>query len=288
MSERVVPVFSRKTIIIFILLLTGAIYFFYTQNNGLVQSSHTIRSADIPTAFNGFTITHLSDLHSKEFGNQNQRLISKVIKQEPDVIFMTGDLIDSYSSNNGEGTALMEQLVEVAPVYFVTGNHEWRLGIVDELEEELRSYGVEVLRNETVIIEHNGQAIQLIGIDDPDSEPQMNESQFSEEVLDAQQINKELFTILLAHRPEVFSSYQRDEIDLVFSGHAHGGQIRLPLIGGLLSPGQGFFPTYSEGVHEENDTTMLVSRGLGNSLFPLRLFNRPELIEVKLACEPCS
>lgn len=282
------PVFSRKTIVILLLCLIGVIYFFYSQNNALVQSSHTITSPDIPVQFDDFTIIQLSDLHSKEFGDQNERLLSEVDKQKPDVIFMTGDLIDSYSANNDEGIVLMEQLVEIAPVYFVTGNHEWRLGIVNELEEDLRSYGVTVLRNETTTIEHNGQSIQLIGIDDPDSEPAMDSSQFTESVLNDQQLDPNLFTILLAHRPEVFSSYQRNEIDLIFSGHAHGGQFRLPLLGGLLSPGQGLFPDYSEEVHKENGTTMIVSRGLGNSLFPLRLFNRPEIIEVKLLCKPCS
>ncbi|WP_054708807.1 metallophosphoesterase [Bacillus sp. JCM 19041] len=274
--------FTRKTVIILIGIFAAAIVFFYAQNNWLVHTSYTVESAKIPPEFNGFTIIQLSDLHSKEFGESNHRLLNVVQEKEPDAVFVTGDLIDSYTPNNGEGVFLMEQLVDIAPVYFVTGNHEWRLGIVEELQEELETIGVEVLRNQATTISKDGATIELIGIDDPDSNPDYAPVEFTTIALKAFQSDNEQYQILISHRPEMLSAYKDAEMDLVFTGHAHGGQIRLPIIGGILSPGQGLFPDFSEGVHKTNDTSMVVNRGLGNSLFPLRLFNRPEVIEVTL------
>ncbi|WP_245808820.1 metallophosphoesterase [Shouchella patagoniensis] len=274
--------FTRKTIIISTAFFAAAIVFFYAQNNWLVQTSYTVESANIPPEFNDFTIIQLSDLHSKEFGESNHRLLSSVQAKEPDAVFVTGDLIDSYTPNNGEGVFLMEQLVNIAPVYYVTGNHEWRLGIVEELQEKLESIGVEVLRNQATTIFKDDAAIELIGIDDPDSNQDYAPVEFTTAALNTVQFDKEQYQILLSHRPETFSAYKEAKIDLVFTGHAHGGQIRLPLIGGILSPGQGLFPEFSEGLHDAEYTTMIVSRGLGNSLFPLRLFNRPEVIELTL------
>ncbi|GAF23755.1 metallophosphoesterase [Shouchella hunanensis] len=276
--------FSRKTILVLLLLFIVAIYFFYTQNHRIVLSSHSIEVAQMDAEHNGITIVHLSDLHSAEFGEKNERLIQIVQQEDPSFIFMTGDLIDSYTSNNGEGVDLMKELVSIAPTYYVTGNHEWRLGIVEGLEETLDEIGVTVLRNESLTIEHEGFSFQLVGIDDPDSRGTASPEEIVRDLLDEAipATAADSYTILLSHRPEVFSIYQDSSADLVFSGHAHGGQVRLPFIGGLLAPGQGLFPDYSEGLYEEEDTKMIVSRGLGNSLFPLRLFNRPEVIRIDL------
>ncbi|WP_241741904.1 metallophosphoesterase [Shouchella lehensis] len=276
--------FSRKTILVLLLLFVVAIFFFYTQNHRIVLSSHTIEVPQMDSTHNGITIVHLSDLHSAEFGEKNERLLQNVEQQEPSFIFMTGDLIDSYTSNNGEGVDLMRELVSIAPTYYVTGNHEWRLGIVEELEETLVEIGVTVLRNEAFTIEHEGFSFQLVGIDDPDSRGTASPEEIVKDLLNEAIPSSatDSFTILLSHRPEVFSIYQDTHADLVFSGHAHGGQVRLPLIGGILAPGQGLFPDYSEGIYEEKNTKMIVSRGLGNSLFPLRLFNRPEVIRIDL------
>ncbi|MFS0787806.1 metallophosphoesterase [Shouchella sp. 1P09AA] len=282
--------FSRKTVLVLIVALIAAIYFFYAQNHQLVESSHTIEVEHLPSEHDGITMVHLSDLHSAEFGDRNERLLEMVVAQSPDLIFMTGDLIDSYTSNQGEGVQLMEDLVAIAPTYYVTGNHEWRLDLVDELSETLTNFGVHVLRDETVNVEVDDFAFQLIGIDDPDRSPNADPSEVTASSLEEANVSasQELFTVLLAHRPEMFSTYQEANLDLVLSGHAHGGQIRLPLIGGILAPGQGLFPDYSEGMYEELDTKMIVSRGLGNSLFPLRVFNRPEVIRIDLIPSPAS
>ncbi|MFB4210350.1 metallophosphoesterase [Shouchella sp. JSM 1781072] len=280
--------FSRKTVLVLIVAFIAAIYFFYAQNHQLVENNHTIEVEHLPLEHDGITMVHLSDLHSAEFGDRNERLLNMVNAQSPDMIFMTGDLIDSYTSNQGEGVQLMEDLVEIAPTYYVTGNHEWRLDLVDELSETLTNLGVHVLRNEAVNVVVDDFTFQLVGIDDPDRSPNADPIDVTASSLQEANVSasQELYTVLLAHRPEMFSTYQEANLDLVLSGHAHGGQIRLPLIGGILAPGQGLFPDYSEGMYEEQDTKMIVSRGLGNSLFPLRVFNRPEVIRIDLIPPP--
>lgn len=198
---------------------------------------------------------------------------------------MTGDLIDSRRNGEEAALTLMKALVDRYPVYFVTGNHEVRrnLTILPKLEQ----LGVTVLRNETRVIEYKGQSISLLGIDDPTttrwreglSEPDGIRQSLNQALQD---VSPDAFQLLLAHRPEYKSLYAERSVDLVLSGHAHGGQIRLPFTEGLYAPGQGFFPTVTAGRYQEQQTELIVSRGLGNSLFPFRLFNHPELVVLTL------
>ncbi len=262
------------------------IYFFYFQNNSIVTSEYSIISDKIPQNFNGYKIVHLSDLHSKYFGNNQNNLVKRVKKENPDLIVFTGDLIDSKRYDEKPSLILMEKLVQVAPVYYVTGNHEWWSGKFNSLEDKLKNIGVQVMRNTTEEITNGTDKIQIIGIDDPANVKESN----AESATTKENITNSIegleegenFQILLSHRPEMFSLYSEYEFDVVFSGHAHGGQLRIPFVGGLIAPNQGLFPKYTSGKYNSENTTMIVNRGLGNSIIPLRILNRPEIVVVTL------
>lgn len=235
--------------------------------------------------FHGYKIVQLSDLHSKSFGNDQRTLVKKVKKTKPDLIVFTGDLVDSERYDEKPSLILMEKLVQIAPVYFVTGNHEWWSGEFKTFEEKLNNIGVQVMRNEAKEITVGADKIQLIGIDDPAGEFYDQRSTTERNIAIALAGNEEKvdFQILLSHRPEMFSLYTEYEFDLVFSGHAHGGQFRIPFVGGLIAPDQGLFPNYTSGMYNSDNTTMIVNRGLGNSVIPVRLFNRPEVVVLTLS-----
>lgn len=243
-------------------------------------------SADIPESFSGFRIAQVSDLHNAEFGEGNSRLLNLLAEAKPDIIVITGDLIDSRRTNIQVALDFAEQAVEIAPCYYVTGNHESRIRKFDELEAGLREAGVTVLRNEAVFLERGGERIRLIGLDDCTFFPGSNGNETvlaMEDML--QTLTGEEYTVLLSHRPELIGIYGRNAVDLVLSGHAHGGQFRIPFVGGLYAPDQGFLPEYDCGLYVSGSVTMAVSRGLGNSAFPLRLNNPPELVVVTLTTQ---
>ena len=196
-------------------------------------------------------------------------------------------MIDFNHTNIEIALSFVEQAVKIAPCYFVAGNHEaWIGSRYYGLKSALENIGVIVLEDEAVELEYGGAAIQLIGLNDPDFAEQ--DSFLAGSVLETKlsQLDiKDGFTMLLSHRPEHFKVYQDKNINLVLSGHAHGGQFRLPFIGGIIAPNQGLFPKYDAGIYRENDTTMIVSRGIGNSIIPIRINNRPEIVIIKLNCE---
>jgi predicted MPP superfamily phosphohydrolase len=276
----------KKRLLYLLLGLVLLTCFFYFQNNSIVTTSYNFSSDKVPQNFNGYKIIQLSDLHSKSFENNHSELVKKVKKVKPDLIVFTGDLIDSDRYNEKTSLTLMEKLVQIAPVYYVTGNHEWWSGKFNSLEDKLKDTGVHVMRNTVEEITIGNDGIQIIGIDDP---AKVNES-YVERAIAEEDIKNAIkgleegvnFKILLSHRPELFSLYTQYEFDVVFSGHAHGGQVRIPFVGGLVAPNQGLFPEYSSGMHAVDKTTMIVNRGLGNSIIPLRVFNRPEIVVVAL------
>ncbi|WP_046233099.1 metallophosphoesterase [Paenibacillus algorifonticola] len=302
-----------KRVGIFIAAVAAIVVFLYFQNNALTVSSFQLSSAKLPQGLKDFTIVQLSDVHGKRFGDNQQRLVRKVENQQPNIIVVTGDLIDSRRGGEAESLELMAEIVKLAPVYYVTGNHEYAYARYPELEKKLLELGVHVLRNEAESIpvgSNNGIGageIRLLGIDDPkfstigghDAEAAEQNIQAAIEdfskisgmadtnAITKAEVGKQTengpYTILLSHRPELFDVYVRAGMDLTFSGHAHGGQVRLPFIGGLVAPGQGFLPVYDAGQYANGETNMLVSRGLGNSIVPQRLFNRPEIVVVKLS-----
>lgn len=268
-----------------ILIITVVLFLWLLWGNKTVELNNiTISSKDLPSAFSGYKIAQISDLHNAQFGNENAMLIRLLKEASPDIIVITGDIVDSTHTDMDTAIAFVRNIVEIAPCYYVTGNHEAWLGSdYNELENALIDAGVIVLHDEAVTLEKEGQTIQMIGVDDPDFSYIAADKIISAK-LENINITQE-FTIMLSHRPELFDSYVENEIDLVLSGHAHGGQVRIPLIGGLIAPEQGLFPKYDAGVYSEGNTTMVVSRGIGNSVIPIRINNRPEIVLIELQSE---
>ncbi|HDR7720361.1 metallophosphoesterase [Bacillus albus] len=276
---------KTKRIILFSVTLIGMSIFLYVQNNLISITKVDITSSKIPSTFKGFKILQISDLHNKKFGDNQETLIQKVKGENPDIIVITGDLIDSKSYDAEVSMELIRELVKKYPIYFVTGNHEKWSGKYNDLEKELKNHHVTVLRNEHVTIQKGQQKINLLGIDDPEFVTGNNDEVkgVKDEISKAKfGMPPDTYNVLLSHRPELLAKYADEQIDLVLSGHAHGGQVRLPFIGGLVAPNQGVFPTYTAGLYEKQNTSMVVSRGLGNSVIPQRIFNRPELVVVQL------
>lgn len=240
----------------------------------------TIPAEGLPAAFDGFRIAQVSDLHNAELGHDNANTLALLEQAKPDIILITGDLIDCHRTDVETAVSFVEQAVKIAPCYYVTGNHEGYISaeIYWEMETALVTRGVTVLHGGAVALERGGETVTLAGVDSPD---------FDTRALPPSELCGDGFTVLLAHHPEFMADYLTAGADVVFAGHAHGGQFRLPLIGGLYAPGQGLFPAYDAGLYAETDadghtTYMVVSRGLGNSSFPLRLGNRPEVVLVVL------
>ncbi len=231
----------------------------------------------LPEEFDGFTIVQVSDLHNAEFGAGNKRLLAKIKAAKPDMIAITGDLVDSEHTDLSVAVDFLEKASEIAPCYFVTGNHEARLETgYDELEKAMTELGVTVLHGESRLLERDGSYLQITGLDDP---------RFAEKYGTKTPEDSDAFRLLLAHRPELLAVYASDGYDLVLAGHMHGGQFRIPFIGGLIGSDSELFPKYDAGVFMEGDTMMFVSRGLGNSVIPIRINNRPELVVKTLYCD---
>ncbi len=290
---------KKKRIIILAVIaavLIGLVAWTAWSNTALELNTYTIMSDELPNAFDGYRIAHISDLHNTEMGNKNEKLLSMLQDAEPDIIAITGDLIDSRNTDIEIALSFAQEAIKIAPCYYITGNHEARLTKSEYLDFENRmtELGVVFLHDDEFVIERNGKSISLIGIVDPNffsasSSVSSNEKYPIADVgrtMVPEQIKElstgDTFTVLLSHRPEYFKQYAEAEIDLVLSGHAHGGQFRLPFVGGLVAPNQGLFPKYDAGLYTEGNTNMVVSRGIGNSILPFRFNNRPEIIIVEL------
>ena len=264
---------------VILILIAALIAWAAIDSRNIDVTRFTVSGA--PEAFSGFKIAQISDLHNAEFGTDNQKLIDILKSEAPDAIVITGDLIDARRTNTEIAESFARRCMEIADCYYVPGNHEARLGgTYDAFESALIADGVNVLRNGSVRIRKEIDAIRIVGVDDPAFAKASDAITNLDAALEA--LSSDDFTILLAHRPELIDEYSKWGIDLVLSGHAHGGQIRLPGIGGLYAPGQGFFPKYTSGNYTVGDTEMIVSRGIGNSVFPLRVNDRPEVVIVTL------
>jgi len=267
----------RRILLILLLLLLCGGLFFRWSNRSLQVTTFDPVFTDLPEGFDGCRIVVLADLHSTEFGDENEKLFAAVEAQQPDYIFVVGDLGDRfrgmpepYAANTAAG------LTAIAPTYYVTGNHEWAIGDVPELKQTLSAHGVTVLSNEFLTLEQGGDTLVLAGIDDPNGyADQKSPETVAAEVYAA---HGDPFWVLLAHRNDRFEAqYSLLGADLVVSGHGHGGLIRLPFTDGLISTDRTFFPSYTAGLYEENGSCLFVTRGLGNSGPSFRLFNRPEV-----------
>ena len=244
-----------------------------------VTFEHTV----IAQEFDGFKILHLSDLHNKEFGHEQSNLLEITKELEPDVILVTGDIIDRRNIDIDKALQYFDKAVKIAPVYFTSGNHEYRFGGYLKLKEKLIEIGVNVLDNKINEINKNNQIISIIGLDDINF---FNDTEEFENTVQNLTQNADGFKILMSHKPHAVNIYKDSEAHLVLSGHAHGGQIRLPIIGGLYAPGQGIFPRYTSGLYNiGNGVSLIVNRGLGDSVFPWRINNRPEVILITLKAQ---
>lgn len=256
-------------------------------NTALELNTITVTSENLPEAFVGYRIAHVSDLHNTEIGDNNDKLIKMLSSAEPDIIAITGDLIDSNNTDVDIALNFVGEAVKIAPCYYVTGNHEAKaVGAYKQLESGLIGLGVVMLRDEVYTLKKDGDAISLVGLKDPyfstvydrrDGDDAMTDKKLEEIMVDS-----DSFTLLLSHRPELFDVYVENDIDLVLCGHAHGGQFRLPFIGGLVAPNQGLLPEYDAGLYTDDNTNMIVSRGIGNSIIPFRINNKPEIVVAEL------
>lgn len=290
---------KKKRIIILAVVaavLIGLVAWTVWGNTALELNTYTVTSDRLPVAFDGYRIAHISDLHNTEMGDGNKKLLNMLRTAEPDIIAITGDIIDSRNTDIEIALNFTEEAVKIAPCYYVTGNHEASLTKSEYLDFENRmtELGVVFLHDGEFVIEQNGENISLIGIIDPNFNSasssvltnvkypiaDVGRTMLPEHIKGLSTVDA--FTVLLSHRPEYFKQYSEAGIDLVLSGHAHGGQFRLPFVGGLVAPNQGLFPEYDAGLYTEGNTNMIVSRGIGNSILPFRFNNRPEVILIEL------
>lgn len=238
----------------------------------------TLPASRLPAAFDGYTIALVADLHNHPWGD---RLTDAIRRENPDLIALCGDLIDSFRTNTDTAAAFAKEAVKIAPVYYVTGNHEACAAQTPALLRALEEAGVTVLNDAWQTLSRGGETIRIAGVRDP---AYRGGRQAATEAALRYVLEGDAYTILLSHRPELLALYAAHGADLVLTGHAHGGQVRLPWLGGLVAPDQGLFPRYTEGVYRQEQTAMVVSRGLGNSVIPIRVNNPPELVIVTLEC----
>lgn len=261
-----------------ILALLAALLAFAVWDSAehLQLTEYTVSSDRCPDGFDGFKIIQLSDLHGSDFGD---RLVEQVRRQEPDIIALTGDFVTD-SGDLEAVRALVPELVKICDVYFVSGNHEFGSRLADEVRGIMEDAGVRYLGNDAVVLERNGDSIVLAGVEDPLAYADMPSP--PELMAELDDKYPDSYKILLGHRNYWMEEYPELPVDLILSGHAHGGLVRLPGIGGLIGTDRTLFPDYDAGLYENGRYTMIVSRGLGNSVPIPRLFNRPEIVSIIL------
>ena len=268
-----------KIILVVALLITGWIIW---TNINFTTTHISIKDEKIPEGFSGYKIAEIADLHNHKWGDS---LVNKIKEEQPDIIVITGDFVDSSHTDFDISMEFIEKVKSIAPIYYVTGNHEAWIDNYSELEKKLYEAEVHMMDDTSVLIEKDNSKINLIGIQDPDFVEADTFEGVQESIVKTKMqplLDENYYNIVLCHRPELFKGYVDTGAELVLTGHAHGGQVRIPFAGGLVAPNQGFFPEYTEGVYHEKNTDMVVSRGLGNSIIPIRINNMPELVIVTL------
>ena len=263
---------KKKYIIrfVFAVLVVAFLLWIVWGNVTVGLTTVMVTESDLPSAFDGYRIAHASDLHNTWLW---KHAIQRLKEAKPDIICITGDIVDSDEMQNA--FSFVEEAVKIAPCYYITGNHEMLISqeSYSRLLQGLKDRGVSILMDESVIISRAEAQICLTG------------HKWGNTTNIGQLTDFEGYNLLLSHHPEGFSNYVAGGYDLVLCGHAHGGQVRLPFIGGLFAPGQGILPEYDSGVYSSANTDMVVSRGIGNSSFPIRFNNRPEVIVIVLSCD---
>lgn len=274
-----------------LILLLPFLLFGYVSNNYISVSTHKLaykqKKKQEKKRVSSLSIVHISDLHNKTFGWRQTRLLNKIKSIHPDIIVITGDLVDGAPHHHA--AFFLQKASSICPIYFVRGNHESIAGNFPVLKQTLSKCNVHLLVNRSVDVTKDGYTYRISGLDDPIFHIKGKKyagyiKKTLDEMLDKPKRTQKRadFQILLSHRPELFSLYSRYPFDLVLCGHAHGGQVRLPFTDGLYAPNQGILPKYTSGAHTKNNTTEIISRGLGNSSFPLRLFNFPEIVHIQI------
>lgn len=264
-------------VIIFLLLLF--IWLMYDSSANRQVSRYEAASEKLPESFDGFTIVQLSDLHGAQFGSDGTALAEKVRELEPDMIALTGDFV----TDEGDLDAvrqLVSELSEICPVYFVSGNHEFGSGLAQKVRQIMTDAGVKYLSNEFVSIDRGEDSIILGGVEDPLAYADMIDP--PELARRMNEADPAAFKVLLGHRNYWMEEYPDLPVDLILSGHAHGGLVRIPGVGGVIGTDRSLFPDYDAGEYDNGAYTLIVSRGLGNSVPVPRLLNRPEIVVVTL------
>ncbi|MCK5848020.1 MAG: metallophosphoesterase [Caldisericia bacterium] len=282
--NRIKQLLRRFWKIISVLLLIAIVLDVAYKNKVLSVETYYFSNRNVPSTFDGFKILQLSDLHNYRFGKNQCNLIEKINGIKPDLIVFTGDLIERRYQTNKNGIVLLEILAKSYPVYFVSGNHEEALGKFEliELKNSLKEASVIILDNEWDKVDIGNESILIVGLRDAVKTRWDEYQSILSKSIDDANVGINSFTVVLAHRPEFIREYANAGVDLVLSGHTHGGQIKLPFIGGIYAPNQGFFPKYIEGEYDYNGTHMIISRGLGASVLPLRVWNPPEITVIVL------
>ncbi len=236
-------------------------------------------------------IVVIADLHSHVYGDDQKPLLDMIAAQQPDAIALVGDIVDDDAPVAG-AKLFLKQVADIAPVFYVSGNHEYWSGASDAIKKMIAGYGIRVLSNESETICVGGAKVCICGIDDPevmeytDDTAILNLDSADELLRQFSDLDGNAVNVLLAHRPERTEAYQSYDFDVVLSGHAHGGQVRLPpVLNGLFAPDQGWFPEYAGGMYTFESQTMIVSRGLSFNRYVPRVFNPPEVVVVDIVGE---
>ncbi len=285
-KKRKVNIKALAVILVFATIFTVFVVY---GNYSLETETIAVKSTKIPYEFDGYKIAHVSDFHNRESDKFQENVISALREAEPDIIVITGDIIDKHRTNTKTALLFAGELLTIAPVYYVRGNHEFYVQqnfyiLHNDFIKKLEALGVKVMMNESVKLELSpGAVINLYGMDELYAYganidyTEETARKFCQEF----NVNKDEFNVLLSHHPERIDIYAEYGFDAVFSGHAHAGQFRF-FGQGILAPDQGWFPKYTSGLYEVNGSQLVLSRGLGNSTFPFRLFNKPHLIIAEL------
>jgi len=257
------------------------------RENIIDVTQYDIVDDKIPPAFDGYNIVQVSDLHNHLFGADQSELVDRIRALVPDVVLLTGDVVYKRSREMDNALLFIRQVTGFAPVYFVSGNHDWKAGFYDELNSAMRELGVIVLDNRFEPVCRGDERIYLLGLDDRQRyaikhwNKGYNEFKMSLAELMAK-VPSDGYKVMLCHRPEMFPFISAYGVNLVFAGHAHGGQIRFAHVPGIFAPGQGIFPKYTAGIYKKGTSRMVISRGLGNNTIVPRINNHPELVAVRL------
>lgn len=277
----------RKTAVLLVLTALLAAGFLLWGNCSLQTTETALVSPALPPAFDGLRIVELADLHGRVFGRGSRRLLAAVRRAEPDLICIDGDLFDEHT-DLAMLPPLLRGLCAIAPVYYVTGNHEWRVPGLRGILAQMRTCGVTVLQDDWRVLRRGEDALIVAGTDDPCGPAERKTP--AELIADIRaEAGEAAFLLLLTHRNDQLPQWSALGVQAVLAGHCHGGVVRLPFVGGLFGTDRRLFPAWDAGLYRQGETALYVSRGLGYTNVHFRLFNRPEVAVIVLRRgQPCN